>query len=103
MLLTEKTTPVPGCWEYQGSAWLQGESGGPRERDLWVFLGVQLLPGPGWVGAVSPQVGSVWGLWCDSCCGVPREEVVRMGSVPRGAAVSPLPMGITRNCRVPVH
>lgn len=47
MLLTEKTTPVPGCWEYQESAWLQGESGGPRERDLWVFLGVQLLPGPG--------------------------------------------------------
>lgn len=101
MLLTEKTTPDPGCWEYQESAWLQGESGGPRGTRPAHLGGVQSAPG--WLRAVSPQVGSVWGLWCDSCCGALREEVVRTGSVPGAAAASPLPVGIIRNCKVPVH
>lgn len=66
-----------------------------------MLLGVQLLSGPGWPRAASPRVGSVWGLWCDSCCGSPWEEVVRTGSVPWGAATSPFPVGIMRDRKVP--
>ena len=102
-VLAEKTTPGPGCWEYWGSVWVQGQPGDPQGRGPMGV--VECAATAQSMAALSgePLVGSPRGLWCDAGCGALQERGARTRSVPRGAPASPFPMGITRDRRVPVH
>lgn len=62
MLLAEKTTPDRGCWEFQGSVWVQGEPG-----DTWGPVDVTGCAATAWSWMAASRARS-GGLWCDSCC-----------------------------------
>lgn len=65
MLLADKTTPAPGCWEQPESVWVQGEPGHPLGKETrgcyWVSGYCLVLGGPkqGAFGGsgVTPAVG----------------------------------------------